>query len=298
MKVYDCFTFYNEFELLELRLKSLYDVVDYFVLVEADKTQSNIPKPFYFEENKNKFAEFLPKIINIKFNVDFIHKGAGDWSIENAQRNAISKGLQNAAPDDLIFISDLDEIWSPDILQQINNPEIKPVKNHRIPIFRQFRGKRIYIPIKLGESAKDFLEHSPIALEQNFHYYYFEWISKDTWHGTVLTKRKNLTTPQELRNLRMKLPFLKDGGWHFSYMGGAACVIEKMKAIVEGDEFIKADKNLIDKNHIEKSLAEGTDIYNRKGVAESQFLPYDVENIKIPYLKEFVKKYPNFLRPR
>ncbi len=50
VKVYDCFTFYNEFELLELRLRALWDVVDYFVLVEADRTHTNKPKPFYFYE--------------------------------------------------------------------------------------------------------------------------------------------------------------------------------------------------------------------------------------------------------
>lgn len=296
MKIYDCFTFYNEFELLELRLKSLYDVVDYFVIVEADKTQSNIPKPFYFDEHKNDFAEFLPKIKNVKVNMNVPYKGTGDWSIENAQRNAIFQGLTDAEPDDFIFISDLDEIWAPNILQQILNNTAKLIKNHRLPLFRQFRGKKIFIPFKVSENTIDFLEHSPIALEQTFHYYYFDWIAQDTWHGTVLTKFKNLTTPQELRNLRMKMPFLREGGWHFSYMGGAARVIDKMKAIVEGDEFVKANANLLDKNHVEKSMTNGTDIYGRKNVAESQFLPYDVSNIKLPYLAEFVKKYPQFVK--
>lgn len=298
MKVFDCFTFYNEFELLELRLKSLYDVVDYFVLVEADKTQSNIPKPFYFDENKNDFTEFLPKIKNIKVNMNISYKGAGDWSIENSQRNAISEGLIDAAPDDLIFISDLDEIWNPEILPQIIDNTAKVTKKRKIPLLPRIGGKRYFMSWEIGEKILDFLEHSPIALEQNFHYYYFDWISKETWYGTILVKRKNLTTPQELRNLRMKLPFLREGGWHFSYMGGAARVVEKIKAIVEGDEFIKSNANLLDKNHIEKSMAEGTDIYGRKNVAESKFLPYDISNIKLPYFEEFVKKYPQFLKPK
>ena len=50
MKIYDGFTFFNELELLELRLKSFWDIVDCFVIVEADKTHANIFKPFNFAE--------------------------------------------------------------------------------------------------------------------------------------------------------------------------------------------------------------------------------------------------------
>lgn len=119
MKVYDCFTFYNEFELLELRLKSLWDMVDYFVLVEADKTQNNKPKPFYFGERISEFKEFLPKIRHIPLKIEVDYKGGGDWQIEHGQRNSIMYGLNDAEPDDLIFISDVDEIPAPDILHRI-----------------------------------------------------------------------------------------------------------------------------------------------------------------------------------
>lgn len=121
MKVYDCFTFYNEFELLELRLKSLWNLVDYFVLVEADKNHNNKPKPFYFEARKEEFKEFLPKIRHIPLKVDVEYKGTGDWQIENGQRNGILYGLSDAAPDDLVFISDVDEFPTPDIIQRIEN---------------------------------------------------------------------------------------------------------------------------------------------------------------------------------
>ncbi|MFA6665763.1 MAG: beta-1,4-N-acetylgalactosaminyltransferase, partial [Armatimonadota bacterium] len=66
MKVYDCFTFFNELELLELRLKLLNDVVDYFVLVESNKTFKNKDKEFVFEANKSMFEEYLAKIIYIR----------------------------------------------------------------------------------------------------------------------------------------------------------------------------------------------------------------------------------------
>ena len=64
--ILDCFTFYNELDLLDIRFNELYESIDYFVLVEASKTQSFLDKPFYFEENKNRFDTFLDKIIHIK----------------------------------------------------------------------------------------------------------------------------------------------------------------------------------------------------------------------------------------
>ena len=297
MKVYDCFTFYNEFELLELRLKSLWDVVDCFVLVEADKTQSNIPKPFYFNERKAEFAEFLPKIRHLMGKMDLPYKGVGDWVIEHAQRNLIAQGLQDAAPDDLIFISDLDEIWAPDILQRINNRQVPVIASYTPP---QPYNKFI-IPCQLMVHAIDLLEYSPIAMAQAFHYYYFDWIAPNTWQGTVLTKRKNLTTPQDLRMLRLHAvtPRIPNGGHHFSYMGGADRIIDKMISIVDGNEMVeKSSGALTDKKHVEESMAKGSDIYGRKGIPESQFYPYDISQIKLPYIQEFVRKYPQFLRPK
>ena len=65
-KVIDCFTFYNELEILELRLEELYDVVDLFILVEAEKTHKGENKRFIFEENKWRFEKWIDKIINVK----------------------------------------------------------------------------------------------------------------------------------------------------------------------------------------------------------------------------------------
>lgn len=134
MKVFDCFTFYNEFELLELRLNSLNNIADYFVLVEADKTHNNTPKPFYFDERKSEFEKFLPKIRHIKVNMNIDWQGVGDWSIENAQRNAIAKGLEDAEPNDFVFISDLDEIPHPNILESINKRQAPVISMCPLPI--------------------------------------------------------------------------------------------------------------------------------------------------------------------
>ena len=294
--VYDCFTFYNEFELLELRLKSLWNVVDYFVIVEADKTHANKPKPYYFWERQNDFREFFPKIRHLPVEMTVPYSGVGDWSIENAQRDAIIYGLADAEPDDLIFISDADEIPAPDILQRIYGGKIQVGVDYPLPEYGD-KGT-VYLKCSSLTSAADLLEGYPLTLEQNFHYYYFDLISRGKWRCAVLTKRKNLTTPQELRNLSGKFPYASGGGFHFSYMGGVDRVINKMTSIVDGNEFVqKSDGKLIDRKHVEQSLANGTDIYCRPGNRDDkQFFPYDARNIKLPYLNEFLRKYPHFLR--
>ena len=295
MKVYDCFTFYNEFELLELRLKSLYDVVDYFVIVESNRTHTNKPKPINLLEYKYELKDFEQKIRHIVVDATKIpFKGIGDWSIENAQRNGIMAGLDDAKPDDLIFISDVDEIPAPDILQRISEKK----ENLFVPYFPFTRPQLdMEFPAKLLVPTIDFLDHSAIVMQQNLHYYYFDWISKAKWQGSILVKRKNLTIPQNLRNLRNFLPRIQEGGWHFSYMGGADRVIDKILSIVEGQILIKdSNKDITDREHIEESMANGTDIYNRNNIPESKFIQYDVRDLNLSFLKEFVKKYPYFLR--
>jgi beta-1,4-mannosyl-glycoprotein beta-1,4-N-acetylglucosaminyltransferase len=118
--IYDCFTFYNELDLLEVRLHELCDVVDRFVLVEATQTFQGNPKPLYFEEHKDAFSRYADKITHII--VEFPDERAlrsqlstrpsnMTWAREHYQRDQISRGLK-ALPDDLIIVSDVDEIIS------------------------------------------------------------------------------------------------------------------------------------------------------------------------------------------
>src|SRR5258708_39815679 len=118
MKIIDCFTFFNEIDLLLFRCKELNDVVDYFVLVEANRNFSNLDKPFYFEDNKNLFQEYIHKFVHIK--VEDMPSGPDAWAREKHQRNCINRGLLLIQPEnnDVVVISDLDEIPDSDSLQQ------------------------------------------------------------------------------------------------------------------------------------------------------------------------------------
>jgi len=97
-KAIDCFTFYNELDILELRLKELYSVVDKFILVEAEKTHKGEDKRFIFEDNKQRFAGWLDKIIHVK--VYYPSNINDPWGREKFQRNSFmptlySLGLSN-----------------------------------------------------------------------------------------------------------------------------------------------------------------------------------------------------------
>lgn len=117
--LYDCFTFFNELDLLEIRLNILNDSVDKFVIVEATRTQNNKEKCLYFEENKARFAKFEDKIIHVVVK-EFPQK-LEQWTIENYQRNEIMRGLVNCKDDDVIIISDLDEIPNPKYIKKYKN---------------------------------------------------------------------------------------------------------------------------------------------------------------------------------
>ena len=293
MKVYDCFTFYNEFELLELRLKTLWNMVDYFVIVEADKTQNNVSKPFYFSEGITYFKEFLPKIRHLPLKINVAYKGKNDWTIENEQRNSIIYGLTDAAPEDLIFISDIDEIPDPDILQRLK--ENRALLIGQCPLNPPVGGgELITVPCQLLVSAMALLDYTPIALQQHLHIFYIDWLKDTNWRGTVITKRKHLTKANDLRltgHLTFKYPIVLDAGHHFSWMGGIDRVIKKLSSIVEGDVNVAFDERLQEEKREEtlKAMHDGYFIGEK-------LLKYDISKIKWPYIGEFLRKYPYFLR--
>lgn len=115
-KIYDCFTFFNELDLLELRLEELYDHVDCFVLVESDHTFTNIPKPYYFEENRQRYSKYLDKIQHVKIKSQL---NSDPWQNEFYQRECIKQGLDTAADYDVVIISDVDEIPRPRIIDAV-----------------------------------------------------------------------------------------------------------------------------------------------------------------------------------
>lgn len=189
MKIYDCFIFYNELDLLEIRLNELNEVVDHFVLVESTHTFTGIPKTLFYQENKSRFEKFADKIIHIVSENPF-DESQKHWEREAFQRNQIALGLQNSKSNDLIIISDVDEI-----------PKAEVVKKH----------------YKTDTIITCELIHCACYLNL----FYGHWIN-----GTRIFKRKKLTTPQQNRFELHKIE--KDAGWHFGYFGDANHIVKKL----------------------------------------------------------------------
>jgi hypothetical protein len=113
-RVWDAFQFYNELEILALRLLELNATVDKFVLNEATRTHSNAPKPLHFATHAQMFAPFDDKIVHVI--VDDLPPSPNSWVVENFQRDSIVRGLVDADDGDLVVIADVDEIPDPRVL--------------------------------------------------------------------------------------------------------------------------------------------------------------------------------------
>lgn len=292
--IYDCFTFFNEIELLKIRMNILNDVVDKFVIVEADKTLRGVPKAFNFEKIKSEFDnEYPDKIIYIKATNCPVLENSKDWAIEYFQRNSIMGGVYNCKADDLIMISDIDEIPNPNILKNLHDYTV-------IPINKSKNNKKIHLKQMfslLGENKKFlksstldyFLEYMSVALEQDLFYYYFNNKANQKWYGTVLCKYKNLRIPQQLRNRREIMPYVKNAGWHFSYMGGIEQVKLKLSSIIEGDNFKLPTQFSSEDDYINFCLDNGKDVFGRK---ELLFHFIDLKEIELPKIDEIKELYP------
>lgn len=256
MKVFDCFKFFNELELLELRLMELNEIVDHFVLVEANKTHTGIPKKYIFEDNKNKFTNYLHKIIHIKID-DMPHYSKNNiWGAENFQRNCIMRGLVDRAnPGDKIIVSDIDEIPNTDTIKtNLNN-------------------------------------QNWVTFRQKLYYYYVNCEQNCHWDGTIMANYGTFNSPQHLRNVaRGGFNAQNNGGWHYSFMGGPERVRLKVESIAES-HYIIDDVGSVD--DIKNKMESQKDLWNRtEDYAQKKIV--DISDNKPKMLDEFLKKYPHF----
>jgi len=234
MKIFDCFMYFDEEIVLDLRLNTLNEYVDYFVIVESSFNHKGEKRELKF--NLKKFEKFSKKIIYLVYN-EVPHKiepiNSADhedeksrkyifnaYLRENAQRNYIFKGLHDADPNDIILVSDVDEIPN---LEKIN--------------FNKISEKLIFF-------------------NQSMFYYKFNLkLPNLIWTGTKACKKKNLLSPQWLRNIKDKkypfyridtlfsktkytnIKFIIEGGWHFTNIKTAKEIRKKLKSYLHHREF-------------------------------------------------------------
>jgi beta-1,4-mannosyl-glycoprotein beta-1,4-N-acetylglucosaminyltransferase len=252
-KIYDCFLFFNELELLDLRLNLLNEVVDKFVIVESTITFSGNSKKVFFEENKNKFEEFKDKIIHVIIDdtpddfinlpfiiepiskkdefsnkvLEYVNKSTGwdrksekQWGREIYQRQSIIKALIDCADDDIIITSDVDEIPNPIELRNINCND-----------------------------------NDVIEFKQNMFYYNLNSLKERGWSGPKLNKWSLLkeNSIASIRENKLTNNIIENGGWHLSFMGGEDRIKDKIEAYAHqefNNDYIKSNisNNITDSN--------------------------------------------------
>ena len=227
MAIYDCFMYFDEDLILDIRFNILDKYVDKFVVVEATRDHAGNAKKLNFDINK--FSKFKGKIIyhvveDIPEEVENYKKGwSPNFFRENFHRNAIENAIKDCLPDDLIIISDADEIPN---LERLNKISIR-----KFALFSQ----------------KNFL-------------YKLNLLNEENWLGSGICYKKYLVSPQWLRNKRFlrrgfirriffKTQIISNGGWHFSFLKSPEDIAKKIKAYSHGEH-----KDLHNIEYIKKSI--------------------------------------------
>jgi Glycosyltransferase family 17 len=259
MRVFDCFTFYNEFDLLEIRLRELYDHIDVFVLVEADHTFTNNPKPYLFEQYLERYRPWLDKIRYIKHTS---LKNNNPWYNADDQRNAMLAGITDADDNDLIVVSDVDEIMRSSSVDYIRIQTGPVFFGFRMPLFNfKFNYMRVYP------------DPGPY----------------DVWATAAPASWVRANTAQGLRNLRSTLVHLPNAellthaGWHFSYLGDEEWLRDKARSTVHQEE---NTPELLTNMNIAASIA------NKKSWDRTTEFRYDIVDMT-DYFPKACFDYPN-----
>jgi hypothetical protein len=249
-KVYDCTILFDELDMLELKLEVEYPIVNKFIIVESTKTHRGDPKPLHF--NPDRFKKYLDKIdYRIALHLD----DKNDiWNNVTIQRDLAMESLKNCDDDDIIIVSDIDEIINPKASFDITEPH---------------------------------------CIEMNLYYYYLNCLCEKKWTQPValpyrdVKKFNSLAIPRELKNCEYSSTgnIIKDGGWHFSFLGGVDKIIKKIESFYHSEYDNEYFKN---PDRIVRMLNRGEDLFDRE---DMQFKLCNIDNSYPQYVIDNKEKY-------
>ena len=277
MKIYDCFQFFNELDLLEIRLNVLNDYVDYFVLAESTVTFSGLDKPLYYQENKDRFEKFNDKIIHLV--IDNTPDG-NPFERDVFQKNSIIRGLTECSDDDIIIASDLDEIPDPEVIEQL-------VQNCEDGKVYHFAQDLFYYYLNLKEVSGSLLSYTGE----------FNNVEEKKWLGSKMCKYGFLK--QHTVN-GLRAPDMKDcgyrvspGGWHFTYVGsdGSMTPEQKIAYKIESAAHQEFNNDSI-KSRIDENINSNRDIFYRP----SNFQVVEVDESFPKYIRDNQDKYQYIIK--
>ncbi len=295
MKIFDCFMFYDEEMILDFRLNYLSDYVDKFIIVESSFTHSGKKRDLIFDIKK--FGKFKDKINYFVLDEEpqdlfqFEEKDNFDkknskyilnaLKRENLQRNYIVEGLKEASSDDMVMVSDVDEIPN------------------------------------LEENNLNNIKNKIILFNQKFFYYKFNLkLNSFEWYGSKACKKSKLLSPQWLRNIKSKqypfwrldtffsntkyqnIFFVQNGGWHFSNMKTAEAIERKMSTYLHHREY---DLKPLGTEKINQIMKDRKAIYNLRADMKSDKFDNTQELViakisELPiYLQKNLEKYKDWI---
>ena len=255
----DAFIFFDEKELVELRIKYLNSIIDFFVVVEADITHQEKKKDWHFPKILEKnLKEFSNKIQYHQLNIDLEKikneeswiiddiKGDDAWRIENFQRNYIKIACKKFSNEDILIISDVDEIPSKEKLEFIKSCDFKTI--------------------------------APVVFQQHLFHIDCNFLRLENWRGSIVTTMEicNAYSPQKLRRSRNRMSHLSESGWSFSSFGGPRKIKGKFEAIAHKEFNNDKFKNI---DHIMNCQKTGADLFHRKAKSkkvDKNFFPKDL----------------------
>jgi beta-1,4-mannosyl-glycoprotein beta-1,4-N-acetylglucosaminyltransferase len=258
--IIDAFTFFNEKELVTLRVKYLSDIVDYFLIVEADHTHTGKKKKWNFPEVLNgNLKEYSSKIKYHQMNVDleqaeaekspnYIGKTLGrSWRIETMQRNFLKEVYKkSSSSEDIIIMSDLDEIPSKDKISFIKSSDFKTI--------------------------------APVAFGQSLFHLNCNYLDSQEWIGSVALTNQLIEKyePQVFRDYKNRISHFTEAGWSFSSFGGIKRIREKLEAFCH-EEYNKEKYKA--ESHLTQCIKTGEDLFGRKvnkKKVDKDFFPEDL----------------------
>jgi len=259
--IYDCFNFFNEIDILDIRLNTLADVVDKFIIAEATVSHTNQPKPLNFLKHKQRFKKFKDKIIYTV--IDDSPDVTTPWIIINHQMSAATRDLKKLRPKptDTILISSVDEIPKPE----------------RIIEWKDKPGKH-----------KVFLQtHS------NYYLNCIDYNDYGNWEGSRMFSYKDLQTYPTPYIARFTKPDVRipDGGWHFSWIGDIKYIRYKMESMAH-QEYNNNEYNTPE--HIRESIGQGKDFLKhgfKFKIEPNESLPIYVQNNPDKFKHLLIEKF-------
>ncbi len=279
--IFDCIPFFNELDILKLRMQILAPLVDYFVLEESTVTFSGEPKEMVFAKNRELFAEFADKIRYVAVE-DSPMEGVTTHERDKYQKNQLIRALSDAKAEDIIIFSDVDEIPNPKTLERLI-AQFEPGKIYHLA------QRMFYCFLNMEEVSGNLLS---ITGE-------FPGVERRQWLGTKVCSFAKLpaegivylreVSPADPRSVR-----IADGGWHFGYMGGdgerdvAKRIGIKVRAAAHQEYNSKRYLN----EAVDRLLC-GEDIFDR----DAKFVRVEIDESFPAYLREHQQEYEFLIAP-